>query len=261
MPHTSTLALGCQTITWGDDQKQFLSRVFDATKAAGYEGVEIGFRHIRDTPPATLEQMLAGRGLELIATHIGGNLENTGQAAAERSILDEILTYLSAMGVTRLMYSGLKYEDDEQFRSDLEMLRRSAEACEARGVALLYHNHDWEFHRDGKVLEALINETSVHFCPDVGWVMKGGADTVALLDRLGDRVGAIHLKDFATSTPGELDTVMLGEGVAPLKEAAEWAAANRPGLWLIAEQDKADEPTERVIERNAAFARSILRDS
>jgi len=249
--------LACQTITFGNEQRDFLPHVFETTADAGYAGVEIGFRHIQPTDPGKLQEQLSAHGLTLVASHIGGNLEDTSQAADERAILDTILDYLEAMGTTRLMYSGLKYQDDDQFAADLAMLQTSAEKCRQRGVQLLYHNHDWEFADEGRVIEALIQDTDLGFCPDIGWVMKGGWDAIALLDRLGERVGAVHMKDFATETPGQLDTVMLGEGVAPLNGAADWAAANNPDLWLIAEQDKADGSPEQAVAQNAKFLQSV----
>jgi hypothetical protein len=42
----------CQTITFGDEQNQPFPSIFDAIAAIGYEGVEIGFRHIEPIGPA-----------------------------------------------------------------------------------------------------------------------------------------------------------------------------------------------------------------
>ena len=250
------LRAACQTITFGNEQRDFLPRVFESVASAGYTGVEIGFRHIRPTQPSALQAQLDAHGLSLAASHIGGNLQEVDQAAGERAILDETLDYLEALGTTLLMYSGLKFEDDERFARDLAMLCASEKKCRERGVRLLYHNHDWEFADDGRVIEALIKDTDLGFCPDIGWVIKGGWDPLALLERLGDRVGALHLKDFATKTSGQVDTVMLGEGVAPLRSTVDWAAKNQPDLWLIAEQDRADVPPEQAITQNAKFIQS-----
>ena len=251
--------MACQTITFGGEQRDFLPRVFESVAAAGYTGVEVGFRHIRSTEPSALQAELAKQGLTLVATHVGGNLQDTDQAAGERAILDEILDYLAPLGTGFLMYSGLKYHDEYQFDRDLEMLRDAHEKCRERGVRLLYHNHAWEFDHDGRVIEALIKDTDLGFCPDVGWVVKGGWNPLSLLDRLGDRLGALHLKDFATDNrEGGADTVVFGAGIVPLREAIGWAAENRPDLWLIAEQDNAEGPPEQAIAQNAQFVQSAI---
>lgn len=252
MTTAKNLRLACQTITWGPDQANRFHNVFWVSAEAGYEGLEIGFRHIQAIPPRQLAGMLAGYGLELVATHIGGNLQDTDQAEGERRILDRVIDYLSTIGARLLMYSGLRFENQAQFDRDLEVLQKAGGLCRRHGIRLLYHNHDWEF-AGGGIINALLElDDAVGFCPDIGWVVKGGADVVELLDRMGDRVGALHLKDFATTVAG-LDTVILGEGVVDLDSAMKWTAHNRPGLWIIAEQDETNAPVETAVTRNAEF--------
>lgn len=259
MSNADGLRIGCQTITWGGGQCEVFPEIFSACAEAGYEGLEIGFRHVRNVPVSRLKEMLAEHGLELVASHVGGNLADTAQADSERRMLDQVLDYLNALDTERLMYSGLKFQSDEQFAEDLAMLDTFATQCSERGVRLLYHNHDWELAGDARVMTALLEDCGpdLGFCPDIGWVAKGGARILPLLERMGERVGAIHLKDFGSTGPG-IDTVMLGQGIAALEEAIAWAAGNRPGLWLIAEQDETDAPPGEAIRRNADYVRHLL---
>ena len=253
------LKIACQTITWGENQRMDFPSVFAASADAGYEGLEIGFRHIQSIPPAKLTETLSEYDLRLVATHVGGNLQDRGQASGEQQMLETVLDYLNAAGCPLLMYSGLRFENLEQFQRDLEGILEAAEGCRRRGVQFLYHNHDWEFADEGRIINTLLDECGpdVGFCPDIGWIAKGGADVVDTLDRMGGRVGAVHFKDFAG--PGtEVDTVMLGEGMAPLKESASWVARHRPELWLIAEQDQASVPPKEAIEQNARFLRGLV---
>ena len=67
-------------------------------------------------------------------------------------------------------------------------------------------------------MRALLNDASpsLGFCPDVGWIAKGGGDLWAVLEMLKERTYIVHLKDFASTTPikeGSLDTVEFGKGV------------------------------------------------
>jgi len=258
------LGLACQTITWGDQQRAFLPRVFEASAAAGYAGLEIGFRHIHPTPADQLKALLEQHGLTLAAAHIGGNLQDSAQAAGERAVIDEAIDYLSAIGVERLAYSGLRFESRAQFDRDLAMLQQAAEKCQNAGITLLYHNHDWEFADARWIMNALIERTDVGFCPDVGWVMRGlgsAEAVVPFLDSIASRLGLLHLKDFASvnGEPERLDTVMLGDGVAPLSDAVAWARSHHPSLWLVAEQDTSDAPPEEAIRTNANVVRQMLR--
>ena len=255
---TSDFPIACQTITWGAGQCDMFPEVFAQVAAAGFTGVEIGFRHIRQTPPAELASMLERQRLALVASHVGGNLFDTQQADQERGILDEVIDYLGATGTGLLMYSGLRYQSDDQLAADIDMLNRAAEMCAARGVKLLYHNHDFEFADDSRVMRALIANTGpLGFCPDIGWVKKGGADVIGFLDEIQDRIGAVHFKDFATMEHC-CDTVILGTGVVPLAETAQWLKANKSGLWIIAEQDSADVAPEQAAAGNAAYLKSLF---
>ncbi len=251
--------LGCQTITWGEQQREYLPDVFAQVAGAGYEGVEIGFRHIRQTAPHMLRRRLEENGLVLAASHIGGNLADAAQANQERTVLDEILDYLNAVDCPLLMYSGLRYNDAEQFRRDMEALNRAAEACQGRGVRLLYHNHDWEFADNRRVMDALLAESgdALGICPDVGWVVKGGADVVAFLDSMRLRIGAVHFKDFAAEESGG-DTVMLGEGIVPFPQVADWLRHNAPDIWVVAEQDRAAVPAAEAAQQNARYLLAVL---
>lgn len=253
------LRLACQTITFGPDQGKFLDDVFSAVASAGYDGVEVGFRHMEHLTPAEVTSMLAGHGLTLAASHVGGNLEDAAQAESERGALDVVLEFLAELKVPYLMYSGLKYTDDDQFRCDLDMLNRAAVRCREHGVHLLYHNHNWEFADGMRVMDALLTDGAAElgFCPDVGWVVKGGADLPGFLDRAAERIGAIHFKDFATMGD-ETDAIELGNGIVPWTETAAWIAEHFDDIWIIAEQDTAAIPPEQAIAANAAFCRDLF---
>ena len=75
----------------------------------------------------------------------------------------------------------------------------------AHGLRLAYHNHDFEFAKTatGTGLDALIAGTDpklVHFEMDIYWVVKGGADPLALIARYPHRFPLMHAKD-ATVAP------------------------------------------------------------
>ncbi len=254
------LKCACQTITWGDNQAERFDRIFASVRQAGFEGVEIGFRHIQGVPPDRLKTQLAEHGLVLAASHIGGNLENVGQAGNERGMLDDVLDYLTEVGAGLLMYSGLNGPSPEAVRGDMAMLGRAAERAALRGIRLLYHNHHWEFLNRG-IMDALLADCpTLGLCPDIGWLYRAGVDVVAFLQANAARIGAVHFKDFASQGDGtvsfNMDTVPLGAGKVPLREVAAWLRAQpaRPApLWMIAEQDRHDGNVEDAIAINGRF--------
>lgn len=251
--------LACQTITFGPEQSGDFPAVLAAVAAAGYAGVEVGFRHFAALPPGEFGRMLDDAGLSLVASHVGGNLQDTEQAGGERRMIEAVLDALDPLGTKLLMYSGLRQESDEQLARELGGLSDAARVAADAGVRLLYHNHDWEFADGRRVMDAILRDApdELGLCPDIGWVMKGGEDVRAFLHETADRIGALHFKDFATTDPG-VDTVLLGEGAVPLKKAAEWVQTSSPDLWVIAEQDSADVPAADAVAANARYLRSIF---
>lgn len=248
--------IGCQTITFQEGQKDRLGEVFGEIAGAGYAGLEIGFRHIRETPPLQLSRLLADHNLQLIATHIGGNLHSSDQAASERSLIEEVIDYLSGLDCNLVIYSGSPQMDLEQ---DIAMLKSAAAMCHEQGIQLAYHNHYWEFDDGERIMNALIAEPGARwsFCPDIGWVVQGGGDPVQLLSRVKDRLALVHFKDFAPEG-SENDFIELGAGVIPLRDVAAWMRENLENLWVVAEQDVAESSPEEAVRKNAIFLKELF---
>lgn len=101
-----------------------------------------------------------------------------------------------------------------------DQLNRAAQSAAEFGITVGYHNHHFELENrvDGRpALEVLADalDPTVVLEIDTYWAQAGGVDPVALLQRLGDRVVAIHIKDG----DGSLDTkkqVAVGSGALPI---------------------------------------------
>ncbi|MEM1212399.1 MAG: sugar phosphate isomerase/epimerase family protein [Planctomycetota bacterium] len=236
-----------QTITWGDPQHERFDAIFATAKAAGFAGLEIGFRRLGQVPAEVAAELLDKHGLTLTASHIGGNLADTGQASQERAELDRAIDYLDTLGVKYLMYSGLNEPDDHELDRQIDALNEAAKRCADRGVRLLYHNHNWEFLDNRRIFDRLLNvaDPSLGFGPDLGWAAKAGADLTALLNELGDRIGLIHLKDYLEAERGGMSTVYFGQGLMDFQPVWDWLKTSKQqDLWVTAEQDTANDPDE-----------------
>jgi sugar phosphate isomerase/epimerase len=97
-----------------------------------------------------------------------------------------------------------------------------AVAAAGFGLRFGYHNHNWEFSNqvDGRPIYELFAEQlspEVVLEVDTFWSTVGGTDTPALLERLGDRVHFLHIKDgkvagdIATSLPSSQSALVVPE--------------------------------------------------
>jgi sugar phosphate isomerase/epimerase len=79
------------------------------------------------------------------------------------------------------------------------------------------------------------NAAYVDYEMDVFWVVRGGGDPVALLDRYGSRIRLVHLKDIQRGTPTGVTTgqapddasVALGTGTVDWRTVLKSAVKSR----------------------------------
>ncbi|MEA2707480.1 MAG: hypothetical protein QOF78_81 [Phycisphaerales bacterium] len=120
-------------------------------------------------------------------------------------------------------------KDAEGWKAVAKSLNQVGRACHERGIDFAYHNHSFEFQKfDGKSgLDILFENSEPHLVKaeiDVYWVKHGGEDPVARINKLGDRVIALHLKDMAAGDDKKFAEV--GTGILDFKAILEAATKN-----------------------------------
>ena len=206
---------------------------------------EIGYTHVEPClaldPLGAYEQIIwpleafeqhmetiAGLGLQVDTVHIFGNTLNAHAATlcrlAERwGIRGFVVKVPEKAGSLRLHETSVAW-------------LTLADALREAGAFLLIHNEAADIAE--KVNGRTLCETMLGLCQgrvglqaDVGWVMQGGEDPLAFLQRNRDLVRSVHFKDFnAAGSP-----VTVGEGVLPLMDCFAFARAY--GLPQIIDQD------------------------
>ena len=135
-------------------------------------------------------------------------------------------------------------ENRRKTAADYQAVAKSLEKAglmlHQHGIILGYHNHAFEFEKlDGKYgMDILLENTQPHLvCAeiDVYWVKHAGADPVEYINKLGDRVRALHLKDMLEGQEKRFAPV--GTGTIDFKSLI--AAADKNGVrYGIVEQDR-----------------------
>jgi sugar phosphate isomerase/epimerase len=121
------------------------------------------------------------------------------------------------------------------------------------GVRVGYHNHNQELESkiDGRhALEVFADQLApdVVLEVDTYWAYAGGADVPALLQRLGDRVVALHVKDG----DGSLDPkrqVAVGSGTLPVWDIVEAA----PDALRVVELDDTEGDVVEAVRASREF--------
>ncbi|WP_375423841.1 sugar phosphate isomerase/epimerase family protein [uncultured Friedmanniella sp.] len=137
--------------------------------------------------------------------------------------LDAIFEAAVELGIGTVIEPAVRapqWQDEDGIRGTADALNAAAVKAAEHGLKVGYHNHWWEIERDfdGRHgLEVLAD----HLAPEVVlevdtyWAHVGGADVPALLQRLGERVVALHVKDGDGSTDNKKQ-VAVGDGSLPV---------------------------------------------
>jgi sugar phosphate isomerase/epimerase len=201
--------------------------VLDQVAAFGYGAVE-PFDILND--PIGLAADLAAAGLAVCSVHASPAGEQAGPVAAAARTLGADTVIVPYLPPDR-------FAGHDGVRAVAAELNGMAARLAIEGLRLGYHNHDHELALlpDGSpALEALAAELdpSVRLEVDTYWAAVGGQDVPALLGRLGERVGYLHVKDGPVTRDDPMTAV--GQGRMPV---AEILAAAPPAAWRVVELD------------------------
>ena len=223
-----------------------LVSVLTELRAMGYDAIE-GYPGHMTNYRKTLDAL----GMQFAASHTTPtDLQQTAP----------FIEYLNVMGSADVCCSGpIGWNDRsyDNFRATCEFLNARGRILKDAGIALHYHNHEFEFLpvRDGMTaMDVLLRELDfevVDLCADVGWIWRAGLDPSDFLRKHAAKITYVHLRDFAGA-----DSVPLGKGQVDL--AAVMAAVRvLPRLrWLVVEHD----PVSKTPAEDLAQSRHFLRD-
>ncbi|MFJ6697825.1 sugar phosphate isomerase/epimerase family protein [Streptomyces sp. NPDC091272] len=295
------IRIGSAPDSWGvwfaDDPAQVPWRRFlDEVAAAGYEWIELGPYGYLPVEPGLLRAELQARGLRVSAGTVFTALHRDGAQEWSRTWahVGDVARQARAAGAGHLVMIPAFWRDDRtgrvledsvlsaaQWRTLAARTERlSRQVHEEFGLRVVVHPHA-DTHIDGEEnVVRLLDATDpglVSLCLDTGHYAYCGGDSVALLEKYGERIGYLHLKQVA---PAVLDRVRdrrlpfgaaVGQGVMceppggvpalePVLQAAQALGARRgTELFAIVEQDMYPCPPDKplpIARRTRAFLRS-----
>jgi sugar phosphate isomerase/epimerase len=179
----------------------------------------IGFRLVEPFGLVEHAEGLAGR---LAAHGLSAPTAHADLLTADPGAVFEAATALGIGTMIQPWVDPARWQTADEIERIADELNTAADWASTEGLRVGYHNHHFELETriDGRhALEVFADhlEPDVVLEVDTYWAFAVGADVPALLERLGDRVAAIHVKDG----DGTLDPkrqVAAGAGVLPIPE-------------------------------------------
>lgn len=198
------MKVGIQLYSVRDEMKKDPVNAIRQVAEIGYKNLEFA-SSCADTDPGvgfgvdadTMVKLLDETGAKMVSGHIRPIDENT---------IDAIIAYHTKIGTKYLGQSADFYTGYDHLMERCAYYNWVGEKLAAHGMQFLIHNHYHEFQKlNGKeILYHIMDNTDpryVSFELDTFWAMRGGADPVEVMKRLGARLKLVHQKDFSkTST-------------------------------------------------------------
>ncbi|WP_141679527.1 myo-inosose-2 dehydratase [Ensifer adhaerens] len=279
--------LAVSPLSWANDVLEDLGAdisldtcLTDAAEV-GYQGVELGRKFPRDA--ATLRPLLANHGLDLASGWHSGELADRGveeemQAVARHAeLLRAMDCKVMVYGEVAMMTPGSPL--DAPMSQRLVMPKADVAAYAARlkefakrlageyGLALAYHHHLMMVAETFDEISDIFDKTGMEagLLLDTGHAVAAGFDYAQLIERFGDRIVHIHLKDVRKSVMRDVRTGDLsfnagvrsgmftvpGDGIVDFTPIARFVRDSGYRGWLVveAEQDPALAPPRAAAAR------------
>jgi sugar phosphate isomerase/epimerase len=192
------MILGAQTYTVRTYMQNERDIRFSLQKIAeiGYKTVQISA--IGKIEPERLRAICDELGLKIVLTHSSEDriLNDTDALIREHDVLG--CDYIGIGGMPE-RYRSSAPEWAEHFAKDFT---EPAKKIAAAGKLFCYHQHNFEFEKlpDGRrIMEMLLEEMPPELMGvtlDTYWIQAAGGDVCRWIERMGDRIPCVHLKDM-----------------------------------------------------------------
>jgi sugar phosphate isomerase/epimerase len=229
----ATIPISVQLYTVRDLTAKDFAGTVKQVAQIGYRHVEMaGYGNLKSAAEA--KKALDDAGLKVSGAH--------APIDALEKELNRVLDENATLGNTNVICPFMpepRRKDAAGWKEVAASLNKIARSCHERGFDFGYHNHSFEFQKfDGKTgFDILWENTEPHLVKaevDVYWVKHGGDDPVARINRLGNRVFMLHLKDMAAGDDKKFAPV--GTGLLDFKAILD--AAQKVGVKFgVVEQD------------------------
>lgn len=245
------LTVGVVSYTYRNEFKADVPGTLDRIKALGIRDIE--FSNLFGQTAENLRTMLDERGLTCSSFGVSyADLrEKTDIVAANAKALGAKYVRVAWLPNRQPFTREIALQTAQEFNAIGKTLRQQY------GLTYCYHNHGYEFAKDGDgtLFDLLVTSTDpadVSYELDILWAFHPGADPAAVLMKHGSRIKLMHLKDLKQGVPtGDLsgktapdNDVALGTGQIDIPAVIRAAQAAGVAHYYI--EDESSRTAEQV---------------
>ncbi len=243
-------SIAVQLFTLREECEQDFYGTLEKVASLGFNGVELAGYYGKEA--SELKQTLDRLGLIAVSSHV--SLERMEQN------LENELDYLKTLNCKNIVCPYLVEERRDEYDQLQQTLSQVGERCAKEGIALSYHNHDFELEKreDRSHLERLFDETNPEYVKaelDVYWLTLAGENPVEWMKKYSGRMPLIHLKDMTTDS--ERTFAELGTGGVNL-EGILHTLDEAQVEWVVVEQDRCKRSPLESVEISINYLKDQL---
>ncbi|MBI5914386.1 MAG: sugar phosphate isomerase/epimerase [Bacteroidetes bacterium] len=249
---------GCQLYTLRDvlpaDPKGVVTQLagYGYKQVESYEGDKGMFWGMTNTE---FKKLMDDLGMTIVSSHCDTKKDFEKKAAQAAEIG---MKYLIAPWV------GPQKKMDDWKKIAAEFNRLGG-ICQKAGIRFAYHNHGYSFQaQEGVVPQDFLMENTdpalVDYEMDIYWVVTGGADPIAYLQKYPNRFRLCHVKDRLKNAPAEEQEASCDLGTGGIDFPKILKVAQDNGMqYYIVEQERYDNSTPlKSAEADAAYLSKLV---
>jgi sugar phosphate isomerase/epimerase len=241
--------IGLQLYTVRDQMDKDAEGTLAKVAAVGYNSVEgatyTGSEKFYGMSPGEFKKVLKKYGLMVPSSHYRLGEDKEKGEMVKGTILhdwDRAVDDAAEVGIKYMVCAYLSETergDLDHYKKIVEDLNKAGERCKKSGIQLCYHNHDFEFIKQGDTYPYTIllgaDENLVKMEVDLYWLTKAGQDIIKLFNEHPGRFPLWHVKDM-DNTP-QKNFAAVGTGIINFKEIFKYK--NKAGMkYFFVEEDK-----------------------
>jgi inosose dehydratase len=229
VPARPPVKLATGPVTWGVDFADTpgnppWAKVLDDIEASGIGALELGPIGYLPEDPVVLRAELDRRDLHAVGSFVFEDLHDPTKADAILALAEracravlagggDLLVMIDRVCPERVATAGrpgvAPRLDGPRWAAMLELIGRVAAVARSHGVRPVFHPHAGGYVEFEDEIERLLADTDLELCVDTGHSAYARVDPVALLRRVGSRVGHVHFKDIRPSVLAQVDAEAL----------------------------------------------------
>ncbi|WP_052665947.1 sugar phosphate isomerase/epimerase family protein [Nitriliruptor alkaliphilus] len=192
----------CEVPDWGVQLPP--DRVLGDIAQLGLTAIEAGPEGFLPSEAGAVHQLLDRYGLGLVGGFVPAPLHLPERRDDALAAVQRQAAFLGATGAELLIlaaatgsegYATAGALDADGWRQLVAGLKAATEVASHHGLVAVLHPHYGTMIERGEDVERLLNESDIDLCLDIGHLLVGGADPVAVTRAAATRVRHVHLKD------------------------------------------------------------------